>query len=68
MENDYSAKLEVIEAVKKLNGKGRWIILQQCKSMLEYETYQEKGLLQDAWTAYFHGVERDGNVIFPIWG
>jgi len=69
MENNCSAELsEVIEAVEKLNGKGRWIALQQCKSMLEHEMYQQKGLLQDAWTGYFRGVERGGNIIFPVWG
>jgi hypothetical protein len=33
---------EIIEAVKLLNGSGRWITLQQCLAMAQYEMYQSK--------------------------
>jgi NTP pyrophosphatase (non-canonical NTP hydrolase) len=52
---------EVIKAIEKLNGRGKWITLQQVLALQEHEDYSA------TWTGYFQGVKREENIIYPVW-
>jgi Ribonuclease G/E len=54
---------EIIEAVKLLNDKARWLTLQQCLALAEYEMYQNKESLPKALSEF----KKVGNVIYPKW-
>jgi len=49
------------EVIEKLNDVGKQIAFKQLQALLE------AGYVK-TWTGYYHGIEKEGNTIFPKWG
>jgi len=53
------------EVIEKLNDVGKQIAFKQLQALLE-AGYVESS--SETWTGYYHGIEREGNIVFPKWG
>jgi len=53
------------EVIEKLNDVGKQIAFKQLQALLEAGYVKSSS---ETWTGYYHGIEKEGNIVFPKWG
>ena len=58
-------QIEFRKVIDKLSDSGLRIAFKQLEALLDAGYVKSPG---ETWTGYYHGVRKDGNIVFPEWG